>query len=106
MGLTFPTTALNQSLTVEALILTHQLLISLYHPIERQMVDIFADDDVCQQRGVCHTLVKRRGRQGCYPEGFPIRIRHLKIALKNELVANNLADKHLTGGGGPALGRR
>ena len=52
---------------VEALILTPQLLVSLHHPIERQMVDVFADDDVRQQRGVRHALVKRRGRQGCYP---------------------------------------
>ena len=81
-----------------------QLLISLHHPIERQMVDIFADDDVCQQRGVCHTLVKRCGRQGCYPEGFPIRIRHLKITLENELVADNPADKHLPGDQYQAVG--
>lgn len=70
MGLTFPTTALNQSLMVEALILTPQLLISLHHPVERQMVDVFADDDVRQQRGVRHALVKRRGGRAAIRKAF------------------------------------
>lgn len=68
------------------------------------MVDVFADDDVRQQRGVRHTLVKRRGRQGCYPEGFPVRVRHLQAALENELVADDPADIHLTGNQHQAVG--
>ena len=68
------------------------------------MVDVFADDDVRQQRGVRHALVKRRGRQGCYPEGFPVRVCHLKITLENELVADDPADIHLTGNQHQAVG--
>ncbi len=65
--------------------------------MERQVVVVFADDDIRKKSGVGHAFVKRSGRKGCYLEGFPVRILHLKPALENVLVADDPADVHLPG---------